>query len=375
MRQKAGGMWAKFAALATVVMLAGGASAQSEGSAKIGVTLPLSGPLSVNGRNYQNAMMLAEKKIKAEQHRPFEVIVYDDKGVTEEAVSAAKKLFSRDGVDALVSGAISGPALAQKEVSREAGKVHVIITAQHKDITLQGHSHLFRFNTTVEMGSRALLKYVVEKIKPRSVWYLGVNDEYGRSVAAVYKETLEKSGIQLLGTEFYNSNDTDFLIYLARGKSAKPDLMMLAAPSDAVAATILKQKKQIGFEAPVAQAAGVLTKTLVDLAGGAAEGVVSVDSWVKTLDTPANKWFVENYEKDFGRPAGKQEATAFESLLFLAQAMEKAGSVTDADKISEVFRTTTFVGPRGNITFDAIGQAIVTDYPIVVRKGEIVLAE
>ena len=151
--------------------------------------------------------------------------------------------------------------------------------------------------------------------------------------------------------------------------------MMLAAPSDAVAATILKQKKQIGFEAPAAQAAGVLTKTLVDLASGAAEGVVSVDSWVKTLDTPANKWFVENYEKDFGKPAGKQEATAFESLLFLAQAVEKAGSATDADKISEVFRTTTFVGPRGTIPFDSIGQALVTDYPIVVRKGEIVLAE
>ncbi|MBI5317891.1 ABC transporter substrate-binding protein [Bradyrhizobium sp.] len=277
-----GGKWIKFAALAIGTMLAGGASAQSEAPAKVGVTLPLSGPLSVNGRNYQNAMVLAEKKIKAEQRRPFEVIVYDDKGVTEEAVSAAKKLFSRDGVDALVSGAISGPALAQKEVSREAGKVHVIITAQHKDITMQGHSHLFRFNTTVEMGSRALLKYVVETIKPRSVWYLGVNDEYGRSVAAVYKESLEKSGIQLLGTEFYNSNDTDFLIYLARGKSAKPDLMLLAAPSDAVAATILKQKKQIGFDAPAAQAAGVLTKTLVDLAGGAAEGIVSVDSWVKT---------------------------------------------------------------------------------------------
>ncbi|WP_291608449.1 hypothetical protein [Bradyrhizobium sp.] len=40
-----------------------------------------------------------------------------------------------------------------------------------------------------------------------------------------------------------------------------------------------------------------------------------------------------------------------------------------------MFRTTTFVGPRGNITFDGIGQALVTDYPIVVRKGEIVLAE
>ena len=33
---------------------------------RIGVTLPLSGPLAVNGRNYQNAINLAVKKINAD---------------------------------------------------------------------------------------------------------------------------------------------------------------------------------------------------------------------------------------------------------------------------------------------------------------------
>jgi branched-chain amino acid transport system substrate-binding protein len=251
---------------------------------------------------------------------------------------------------------------------------HVVITAQHKDITLQGHPHLFRFNSTVEMGSQALLQYIIDKVKPKTVWYLGVNDEYGRSAAAIYKETFEKAGIKVVGEEYFGNTDTDFLVYLARGKSAKADLVMLASPSDAIAATILKQKKQLGFDTPVAQAAGVLTKTLVNLAGGAAEGVISADNWVRALDTPENKWFVANYEADSGKPAGKQEATAFESLYFLAQAIDIAGTA-DPDKVAEVFRSHKFVGPRGEITFDKIGQAIVTNYPIIVKNGEIVLAD
>jgi branched-chain amino acid transport system substrate-binding protein len=355
-------------------LLISSALAQQSETVRIGVTLPLSGPLAFNGQNYLDAMHVAQKKMATDLKTRFEVIFYDDRGVTEEAVTTAKKLISRDEVDVLISGAISGPALAQKEITREAGMLHGIITAQHKDITLQGHPHLFRFNSTVEMGSQALLKYVVETVKPKTVWYLGVNDEYGRSIAAVYKETLEENGITVLGEEYFNNTDTDFLVYLARGKSTKPDLVMLASPSDAVAATILRQKKQIGFETPLAQAAGVLTKTLVDLAAGAAEGVISADSWVKTLDTPANKWFIENYEADSGKPAGKQEATAFESLYIIAEAIDMAGSI-DADKVAETLRSRPFTGPRGNITFDAIGQALVTDYPIVVKNGEIILAE
>lgn len=360
--------------LALGAALTGAGWAQSDETVKIGVTLPLSGALAVNGQNYSDAMKVAQKKMAADFQTKFEVITYDDKGVTEEAVSAAKKLISRDEVNALVSGAISGPALAQKEVTREAGMTHVVITAQHKDITLQGHPHLFRFNSTVQMGSEALLRYVVDTVKPASVWYLGVNDEYGRSAAATYRETLEANGIKVLGEDYFNNTDTDFLVYLARGKSLGAELVMLAAPSDAIAATILRQKKQIGFDTPVAQAAGVLTQTLVRLAEGAAEGVISADSWVRTLDTPENRWFVETYEADTGKPAGKQEATAFESLYFLAKAIDIAGSV-DPDKVAAAFRSTTFEGPRGKITFDEIGQALVTDYPIVVKDGAIVLAD
>lgn len=346
---------------------------------RIGVTLPLSGPLAVNGRNYLNAINLAVKKINADggilKGSMVEVIVYDDKGVAEEGVSTAKKLLSADKVDALVTGAISGPALAQKEVSREAKIIHVIITAQHKDITLQGHPYLFRLNTTVEMGSEALSKYVVDNLKPKTVWYLGVNDDYGRSVALAYKSAFDKAGIKLLATEFYNKDDTDFLVYLIKGKATQADLMMLAAPSDAIASTVLRQKKQIGFNTPVTQAAGVLTKTIINLAGDAAEGVYSADSWVRTLDSPLNKWFIESYEREFKLPAGKQEAAAFESILFLAQAMDKAGTAKDPERIANVFRTTTFTGARGAITFDKVGQAIATDYPIVVKNMELVLAK
>ncbi len=151
---------------------------------------------------------------------------------------------------------------------------------------------------------------------------------------------------------------------------------MMSAPADAQSSAILKQKKQLGFTCLTTQNAGTLSQTLVKLAGDAAEKVYSGDSWVRNLDNQENKWFIENYEKEFKpRPAGKVEANGFESMLFLLQAMEKAGSATDAEKIANVLRTTVFNGARGKITFDKIGQALATDYPIWVKNGQVVLAE
>lgn len=365
--------------LALIGLLSFPVQAADNPPVKFGVTLPLSGPLAINGQNYLNAMNLAVKKINAEggilKGRKIELIVYDDKGVTEEAVTTIKKLIQRDKVDVLVTGAISTPVLATKEVSREAKMIHIIITAQHKNITLEGHPYLFRLNTTIEMGSDALCKYVVEKLKPKSAWFLGINDDYGRDVAKRYQSNLQKTGIKFLGFEYYNKDDMDFMIYLTKGKALKPDIFMMAAPSEAIAATIMKQRKQLGFTGMMSQAAGVLTQTTVNLAGDAAEGVYSADSWVRTLNNPVNKGFIENYEKEYKLPAGKQEACSFESILFPAQAIDKAGTASDPQKIADIFRANAFYGARGKITFDKIGQGLATDYPIIVKDKRIVLAE
>jgi len=348
---------------------------------KIGVTLPLSGPLALAGQRELNAMNLFVEKINSEGGilggRKIELIVYDDKGNTEDAVSTLKKLINRDKVAACITGAISTPALAQKEITREAKMIHLIVTAQHPKITEEGHPYLFRLNSTIQRGADALCKYVIEKLKPKTAWYIGINDDFGRFMAKRYEENFDKAGIKFLGVEYYNKDDTDFMTYLTRGKGLNPDVIMMAAPADAIASTILKQRKQLRFNATITESMGTLTQDLVKLAGKEnSEGVYSADSWLKSLDNPENKWFIEAYEKKFAPyPANKESAIAFENISFLAQAMQKAGSATDADKIANVFRTTVFKGPRGNITFDKIGQALATDYPIVVKDGEIVLAK
>jgi len=348
---------------------------------KIGVTMPLSGPLAFAGQREVNGMKLAVKKINKDggilNGKKIKLIIYDDKGNPEEAVSTIKKLINRDKVVACVSGAISTPALAQKEVSREAKMTHIIVTAQHPKITEEGHPYLFRLNSTIPQGADALCKYVADKLKPKTAWYIGVNDDFGRYMAKRYESNFNKSNIKLLGVEYYNKDDSDFMVYLLKGKALNPDIIMMAAPADTIAATILKQRKQIKFDAMITESMGTLTQDLVNLAGkDASQNVYSVDSWLKSLNNASNKWFVKAFENEFKpNPSNKESAIAFEAVLFLAQAMDKAGSATDADKIASIFRTTVFKGPRGDITFDDKGQAMATNYPIVVRNKEIVVAE
>lgn len=348
---------------------------------KIGVTMPLSGPLALNGKRELNGIQLAVKKINSEggilNGRKLDIIAYDDKGNPEEAVSTIKKLINQDKVVACVTGAISTPALAQKEVTREAKMIHIIVTAQHPNITKEGHPYLFRLNSTIARGADAISKYVIGNLKPKSAWYLGVNDDFGRNLAERYKDNFDKAGIEFLGVDYYNKDDTDFMTYLVKAKGKNPGIIMLGAPGDAVAATILRQRMQLQITSLVTQCMGVLTEDLVNLAGkNAAEGVYSADSWTRAIDNAENKWFIDAYEKEYkGMLANKENAIAFEAMKILAEAMDKAKSATDANKISQVLHSSTFDGLRGKVTFDETGQAIATDYPIVVRGGVVVLAQ
>ena len=63
---------------------------------KIGVTMPLSGPLAFAGQREVNGMKLAVEKINKEggilDGKKIKLVIYDDKGNPEEAVSTIKKI-------------------------------------------------------------------------------------------------------------------------------------------------------------------------------------------------------------------------------------------------------------------------------------------
>src|SRR3954465_9359368 len=96
--------------------------APETGNINVGVIADLSGPTAA-GLSTKNAVELARDEINQAggiNGRKLEVVVADDKGAPDQAVSAANSLTSPNKVHALIGEPSSGPALAAASKAQAA---------------------------------------------------------------------------------------------------------------------------------------------------------------------------------------------------------------------------------------------------------------
>ncbi len=352
---------------------------QTKPPVKIGVILPMTGPAALYGEQANRGVQLAAKMVNGAGGilggRQVSIILEDDQANPVEGVNAVKKLMNRDGTKLITGGVNSSVSLAELQVTKEAGLLHIVTVSTAPAIREQGHPSLFALQPTNSMKDDFALPWIAQVLKPKTVVHLLENTDYGRVEVEELKKHWGASGPKVVATETFQLGETDFTIHLNKFKAMKPDLFYLSTAAPSTIGTILKQAYEIGFKAPIFLAPGNLNNDVVRLAGPAAEGVLCADYYVNILDTPANKRFVKDHEEMFKRPPEKMEMLGFESITILSKALDMAGTETDVKKISDTLRQNKWQTPRGEIVFDAKGQAkgVGKDQALVVKDGKITI--
>lgn len=360
--------------LLAVITFASWSSAQGKPPVKIAIIVPLSGPGAFDGQVHVDAARTVAKLLNAKGGtlggRPIAILPYDDKGVPEEGVSAAKRAIGEDKVDAIASSLNSTVALAMKEVTKDK-ILHVVMSAQHPNITKERHKWLFRINETNAVRADRFAKFICERLGVKTLSLMTLNDDYGRAEVAAYTPRWEKCGIKVVGNEFFERSDTDFTIQVTKVKGQKADGVYVIASQSAQGATIYRQIKQLGYPGKVIAAGGNMNPKLVELSGPSLEGVYSVVMFINTLSSPKAKEFITAYEADYKRPASHLEGLAAEAVQVIAMAMDKAGTSSDYDKISRTLHDNAWETVRGTVRFDEIGQATAPNFIVQVKNGQI----
>ncbi len=364
---------------AALMIAAGGFAglghAQDKPPVRIGAILPLSGAGTFEGQQAIEGMQTTAALINVNGGilggRKIELIPYDDKSSPEEGVSAVRRAIEQDKVDAIVANMFSPVALAMKEVTR--GKIlHMVLAPQHPNVTREGHKWLFRLNETTEMRGKNFSKFICEKMKLKSAAILAINDDYGRQDGGNFERYFKECGIDVKGLEFFQKTDTDFTVQATKLRSLGPDGIYVAASATSQGATIYRQLRQVGYRGTVIASGGNMNPKLVELSGPSIEGVFSVSPYVEDVENPiAARWRVE-YGKRFKNQTSFVAALSAAGLEVVAQAMDKAGSATDYDKIADTIRSGTWQTVLGPATFDQIGQGYIASYIVQVKNGAIV---
>ncbi|MBM3487367.1 MAG: amino acid ABC transporter substrate-binding protein [Alphaproteobacteria bacterium] len=358
-------------AVAAVAVLAGGALAQTD-TIRIGVIKPITGPLAFDGNNSVNGAKLAVDEINAKGGvlgKKLELVVEDGQCKPADSVTAAEKLMVRDKVPVVMGAFCSGATLAVMPVA-ERNKVPLITgVSSSPKLTEAKQSWFFRNAESELMTAQAFAAILYEKMGLKNIYYLAVNDDWGRGTVGAFKETFEKIGAKTMSIEYVDRTANDFYTPLTKIRAANPDVVIVVAETQA-GSIITKQARELGLKSKIFGVGAWATPTFMNLAGDAANGVFAGVVYASTATGDANKMFVDNFKKVFNTDPGKYSAGGYTTINVIAQAIARAGAA-EPDKIREALTKTDVQAPNGRIKFDSHHQAYGWELVLVELKDKV----
>ncbi|MCX7152061.1 MAG: ABC transporter substrate-binding protein [Proteobacteria bacterium] len=354
--------------VAAIALALSGAAAAQE-TIKIGVVQPLTGPVAYDGNIYANTVKMLVEDMNAKGGvlgKKIELVIEDGACNPAQSVNAAEKLVVRDKVVALLGAFCSTSTAAMMEVARKHKVPHITGISTAAQLTEQNNPYFFRAVATTPMLGEAFGGTLPGAVKAKRFAFLVINDDWGRSMVASYPKSIEKAGGTIVGTEFFQSSELQFLSQITKIKSMNPDGIILAANTQHAAA-LSKQIREMGT-VPLMGEGSWTSDSYLKLAGPASDGVYGLVEYVYTIKNPVNDAFVKMSRDKLKENPSKFAGAAHNAISIMVDAIRRAGSA-DPEKIRTALTQTDFNGIVGNIRFDAKNQAYGQNVYLALIKG------
>ena len=232
----------------------------------------------------------------------------------------------------------------------------------------------FRVNLPTDKLNPSGVKATQEKLGYQRVAMIyDESDLYSTDSDGELKKALTANGVKILTSETFQTGDTDFSEQLTRIKETSPDALFVSALNTEMSA-IITQGRQI-LPPSVFFIVPDITLDEVQIAGPAAEGVVTFTGWSSQTSTPGNEAFVQNYQATYGSEPIIWAAQSYTAVYILAEAIANAQS-TDSTAIRDAMATTSdYDTILGSFSFDAVGDSDFEPVLLIVKNGQFEIFE
>jgi len=328
---------ASVAAAAATLLLASAVQAQSKPDKfKIGGVVSLSGPYGLLGEDMRRGVQIAiEERQGKVLGVPIEVTWEDDETKPQPAVQKATKLVS-EGAHMIFGALSSASTLAIMNITKQRKIPHLVTISADDKITLPGGSrYTFRTSNTLDMENRMALSYLQDK-KLKKLYAVAADYQATRDGWEWFRKQAEKNGVQITGEDFAPLGNRDFSSIVDKiAKSDADSVFLSLTGSDVV--TFLKQAGQVNLgKTRVIFGPVVADETMAAGVGPASLGVNSGMRYLYSIDNPANRKFVEAYQKKYNAIPPVAGGEAYDGMSWWLDTVEKTAS-WDKEKWIDAF--------------------------------------
>lgn len=379
----------KLISVMAVLLVLGGLTACSAASEEkadtilIGVNLELTGDVSVYGVPERNAFEQAVSEVNAKggiDGKLVELVVYDNAYDQAKAVQNTEKLIE-DGVVAILGSATSGMTMAIAPLAKDNGLVVFTPSGTNSAVTMDGtvvNPYVFRSCFIDPFQGQVLANFASNDLAASKVVIMVNNgSEYSKELARIFTEQLNKNGGEVVETASYADSDTDYKASLTSLATKEFDVLFIADYAKNAGLIIGQARSTAGLEdVKIIGPDGFEDPQLNDLAGGAqnVNNVYFSTHFSSLSDNQKVADFVASYQA-FTKAAGKEEpasvfaALAYDAAYMLFAAIDAADS-TDPEAIRDSLESLpAFSGVTGDISFDALHNAVKPAFLIELNNG------
>jgi branched-chain amino acid transport system substrate-binding protein len=343
---------------------------------RIGGSLPVTGPLTETAQWVKRGYEYWAEKVNQEGGllgRPVDLIIYDDEGRPDKAVQLLEKAITVDKVELLL-GTIPGSSIAaQTPVAEKYGMVY-ISAGGHMMTFSQGFK--YNFSATPMMAewlSAAFFEFVEglpEKDRPRTVGFIRMNNQIGRSGMPVERKWAEKLGMKIALEEFYDPPLSSADAIIAKCKERNVELLYCTEFFPDAILTV-RASKALGynprfFQQSIVATAPAWVKTLGTDANYVFQSVIIVNS----LPFPGIAELNKVARERWGEPhAPEYFLFGYSWLETLQRGVEGAKSLSQ-DAVRDYLRNNEISIISGKFRFDEKGLPQPYSYVIQVQNGK-----
>ena len=338
-------------------------------SIKIGFNAPLTGFAAADGNSALLGAELAVEQANAAggiNGDMIELVVYDDQASPKEAAPLAVKMTTQDEVTAGISGSYSGSTRAAATIFQENAVPYISAYAVHPDITRAG-DYVFRTSFMGEVQGRAGAKLIGDLMGLKRVALITLNNDFGKSLAAGFKEKAGEFGIEITGEYEYSIRDREFGPIVSKVRADGPDAIY-ASGYFFTAGPLVRQLRAAGIAAPVIGQEGYDSQKFIEIAGPDAEGVIITTSLDRDSSNPITQGFIEGFEAKAGYATDMVAASAHTAVLVMVEALKKAGA-GDRAALRSAIASSSVDASTGHISFNALGEVRKDVQIQVVKDG------
>ena len=361
---------------AGALLAAAAPMAQAAEAVKIGMITTLSGGGSGLGIDIRDGFQLAidQEGGKLGGHA-VELLVEDDGRKPDRAKEISDRMVKRDAVDIMTGIVWSNLAIAVVPKVTKAGVFYVSPNAGPSLLAGKGcHPNYFNVAWQNDNLHEAVGKHVKDQ-GYKNVYILAPNYPAGKDALSGFKRFY---GGALAGEVYTKLGQKDYAAEIATLRDAKPDAVFFFLPGG-MGISFLKQYSQAGLmdEIPVFGPAFSFDQTILAAVGDAAIGIVNSSQWNRDIDNAANKAFVADFQKAYGRLPSLYASQGYDAARLIGSALKAVGGdMSQADAFRAALKTADFESVRGPFKFGPNHHPIQDIYVRrVVKDGDVLTNE